>query len=562
MATKTGNFSGIINRVFTIFLLFTFLVTTGSFVLRRAITRKLDKLGEQLKTPSYRQGITALLVDLDVAENNFQKAAADGSPTDLAIYQRRLDTIFRGMNSIIDHYRQGGDSSLPESRRQLEQKLQQKLDLSRQLFGLRKNFDSLLRVTTFDRIHNRGDLQHVSSVQVSADTIVTTKKETAKSSLLRRLKDAFHTTQSVKVLTVRQRQREKAGLSNMEAKRLLAELGSQYGRMALSGQALVTANLNLLNELRQLTRQLQDIDQIAYEQSREATLKAYASATRDLNTFTGISLVAVLIFIVLLVIYVRRAGWAERRIRVENSRAVRLAGQKSEILAIMSHEIRNKLMAINGAVFTIKKTALSAQQEQKLGAITLASGLVLETINNVLDASKLEQGYAETRQSGPFKPGEAIAESIEAMRFMAENKNLQLELSWNKEADIIVEGDSFRLKQVLLNLLSNAIKYTDQGSVSVTAELVVTGPGYRLNVTVSDTGSGIPVSRQAQLFTPYYQAGGQKPGTGLGLYLCRELIHGQGGEISLESEVNQGTVISFWIPYKRSEIDPVMDYPG
>ncbi|WP_162996364.1 hypothetical protein [Mucilaginibacter celer] len=174
--------------------MFTFLVTTGSFVLRNAITHKLDKLGEQLKTPSYRQGITALLVDLDVAENNFQKAAADGSPADLAIYQRRLDTIFRGMNLIIDHYRQGGDSSLPESRRQLEQKLQQKLNLSRQLFGLRKNFDLLLRVTTFDRIHNRGDLQHTSSVLVSADTIVTTKKETVKNSLLRRLKDAFHTT--------------------------------------------------------------------------------------------------------------------------------------------------------------------------------------------------------------------------------------------------------------------------------------------------------------------------------------------------------------------------------
>lgn len=559
MTTKAGNFSGIINRVFIIFLLFTFLVTTGSFVLRRTITLKLDKLGLQLTTHSYRQGITALLVDLDVAENNFQKAAADGSPADLAIYQRRLDTIFRGMNLIIDHYRQGGDSSLPESRRQLEQKLQQKLDLSRQLFGLRKNFDSLLRVTTFDRLHNRGDLQHVSSVQVSADTIVTTKKETVKNSLLRRIKDAFHTTQSVKVLTVRQRQREKAGLSNMEAKRLLAELGSQYGRMALSGQALVTANLNLLNELRQLTRQLQDIDQIAYEQSREVTLKAYASATRDLNTFTGISLVAVLIFIVLLVIYVRRAGWAERRIRVENNRAVRLAGQKSEILAIMSHEIRNKLMAINGAVFTMKKTTLSAQQEQKLGAITLASGLVLETINNVLDTSKLEQGYAETRQSGPFKPGEAIAESIEAMRFMAENKDLQLELSWNEQVDNVVEGDSFRLKQVLLNLLSNAIKYTDQGKISVMAELVGTGPAYRLNVSVSDTGSGIPGNRQAQLFTPYYQAEGQKPGTGLGLYLCRQLVQGQGGGISLESEVNQGTVISFWIPYKRSEIAPVMD---
>jgi signal transduction histidine kinase len=225
----------------------------------------------------------------------------------------------------------------------------------------------------------------------------------------------------------------------------------------------------------------------------------------------------------------------------------------------MSHEIRNKLMAINGAVFTMKKTLLSAQQEQKLGAITLASGMVLETINNVLDAGKLEQGYAETRLSGPFKPGEAIAESIEAMRFMAENKNLQLKLSWNEHSDTIVEGDSFRLKQVLLNLLSNAIKYTDQGSVSVTAELVEYGPGYQLNVVVSDTGSGIPANRQAQLFTPYYQAGGQKPGTGLGLYLCHELIQGQSGEISLESEVNQGTVISFWIPYKISENLQVMD---
>jgi signal transduction histidine kinase len=552
MTTKAGNFSRIINRVFIIFLLFTFLVTTGSFVLRRAITVKLDKLSAQLKNPSYRQGISALLVDLDVAENSFQKAAADGSPADLAIYQRRLDTVFRGMNTIIDHYRQGGDTALPESRKQLEQKLQQKLDLSRQLFGLRKNFDSLLRVTTFDRIHNRTSLNSRASVLIKTDTIITTKKETTKNSLLRRLKDALHATQSVKVLTVRQQQREKAGLSDAAAKRLLAELGSQYGRMALSGEALVTANLNLLTELRQLTRQLQDIDQVAYDRSREATLKAYASTTRDLNTFAGIALVAVLVFIVLLVVYVRRAGWAERRIRVENGRAIRLAGQKSEILAIMSHEIRNKLMAINGAVFTLKKTPLSEQQEKKLGSINLASGLVLETINNVLDASKLEQGYADKRKSGPFKPAEAIRESIEAMRFMAENKNLQLESSLNQQAECMVEGDSFRLKQVLLNLLSNSIKYTETGGVFVKGELVPNQNGCILNVSVTDTGSGIAKNKQGQLFTPYYQADGQKPGTGLGLYLCRELIKRQGGRISLESDEGKGTAISFNIPYAQS----------
>lgn len=549
MTATTGNFSRIINRILIIFLLFTFLVTTGSFVLRHAITLKLNKLSLQLESPSYKESISALLVDLDVAENSFQKATADGSPADLAIYQRRLDTIFRGMNKIIDHYRQGGDTTLPESRRQLEQKLQQKLELSKQLFGLRKNFDSLLRVTTFDRIHNRINLARPTAVRVKTDTVISTKKETTKNNLLRRLKDALHATQSVKVLTVRQQQQEKAGLSDAAAKRLLAELGSQYGRMALSGQALVTANLNLLTELRQLTRQLQDIDQIAYERSREATLKAYASATRDLNAFTGIALVAVLVFIVLLVVYVRRAGWAEKRIRVENGRAIRLAGQKSEILAIMSHEIRNKLMAINGAVFTIKKTPLTEQQEQKLGAIMLASGLVLETINNVLDASKLEQGYAQDNKNDPFVPADALRNAVEAMRFMAEDKNLEIALLLNEDAEITVQGDSFRLKQVLLNLISNAIKYTEAGTISVKGNVTIIDSSCQLKVTVTDSGVGIPKNRQAQLFTPYYQAGGQKPGTGLGLYLCKELITRQNGKITLTSNEGQGTTVSFELVY-------------
>ncbi|AYL99132.1 sensor histidine kinase [Mucilaginibacter celer] len=549
MTTKADNFSHIVNRILIIFLLFTFLVTTGSFVLRHTITVKLDKLGAQLKSPSYKESISALLVDLDVAENSFQKATTDGNPSDLIIYQRRLDTIFHGMSAIIDHYRQGGDTTLPESRRQLEQKLQQKLELSTQLFGLRKHFDSLLRVTTFDRIHNRMRFMRPASVSIKTDTVVTTKKETTKNSLLRRLKDALHATHSVKVLTVRQQQKERAGLSDAAAKSLLAQLGSQYGRMALSGQALVSANLNLLTELRQLTGQLQDIDQIAYERSREATLQAYASATRDLNTFTGIALIAVLIFIVLLIAYVRRAGWAEKRIRIENGRAIRLAGQKSEILAIMSHEIRNKLMAINGAVSTIKKTPLTDQQEQKIGSITLASGLVLETINNVLDATKMERGYADDNKYEPFNPKNALRDAVEAMRFMAENKKLELKLQMNSDEGITVHGDSFRLKQVLLNLISNAIKYTQSGSILVNGKLIGYDWGYQLKVEVTDTGVGIPQSKQAQLFTPYYQAGGQKPGTGLGLYLCKQLITRQGGNISLESLEGKGTTVFFEIPY-------------
>lgn len=552
MTMRKGSFSSIINRLFVVFLLFTFLVTTGSFVLRYRISVKLDRLSRQLNSFSSQSGISALLVDLDVAENSFQKASAGGSQADLTAYQRRLDTIFRGMSGIIDYYQKGGDTSLSESRQQLGKGLQQKLELSRQLFDLRKNFDSLLRVTTFESIHRGVNLKPTPPLAlVHTDTLISTKKETSRNSLLRRLKEALHATQSVKVLTVRQK-KYGAGTEVSQAglKKLLAQVGAKYGRLAASGQALILSNLNLLTGLRQLIHQLQDIDHISYEQSREATLKAYASATHDLNTFTGVALAAVLVFIILLLVYVRRAGWAERRLLVENSRAIKLAGQKSEILAIMSHEIRNKLMAINGAVFTLKKTELSPKQEQKVSAINLASGLVLETVNNVLDASRLEQGYADTRRSEAFKPVEAIAEAVEAVRFMAENKGLTINLEQAGLVNATVIGDSFRLKQVLLNLLSNAIKYTQKGEVVVSATVVEKeGNGYRLDVKVNDSGTGIPKSLQSQLFTPYYQAAGDKPGTGLGLYLCRELIRKQGGEISLESDINKGTNIIFWIPY-------------
>jgi signal transduction histidine kinase len=553
MTKKSINFTGIINRVFIIFLLFTFLVATGSFILRYSINAKLDRLSRQLNLPTAQPGLSALVVDLDVAENAFQRASTDGNKKDLLSYQHQLDTIFHGITSVIEHYRNAADNSLPESRQELAKGLQKKLELSRQLFELRKNFDSLLRVTTFDGIHNRGKLVSTQPLlKDRRDTLVSTKKELSKNSLLHRLKEAFQATQSVKIMTIQQQRKNAALVANADARGLLAQISSEYGRLAVSGQALVQANLNLLTRLRQLINQLQDIDRVSYERSREAALRDYAATTRDLNTFSGVSLVAIIIFIPLLIIYIRRAGWAERRLRVASNRAIKLAGQKSELLAIMSHEIRNKLMAINGAVFTLKRTSISPEQEQKLSAINLASGLVLETINNVLDVSKLEQGYAEAKKIEPFHPGQALRDAVEAMRFTAENKGLEIRLNLAGVMEATVSGDSFRLKQILLNLLSNAIKYTEFGSVIVNGQLESLEEGYQLKVEVQDTGPGISVNSQNKLFTPYYQADGHQPGTGLGLYLCRKLINDQGGNISLESDSGKGCIIRFNIIYQSA----------
>lgn len=550
MTTNKAGFAGILNRLFIIVLLFTFVVTAGSFVLRHTISVKLDRLSSQLAARSSHTDVSALLIDLDLAENNFQKANANGTRADLALYQHRMDTIFAGLAKTIDHYRESGDTSLHQSRQELSKRLQEKLDLSRHLFDLRKNFDSLLRITTYERMHVKPVSDSKPPVEKPVtDTLVSTRMETSKNSLLKRLKEALHTTQSVKVMTIREKQALSKEISGADAKRRLSKLGSEYRKWSESGQSLVLANLNLLTELRQLISQLDDIDRIAYEKSRENILHEYASATRDLNTFTGIASVAVLLFITLLLVYIRRAGWAERRLRVESNRAIRLAGQKSEILAIMSHEIRNRLMAINGAVFMLKRTKLSPEQDQKINAINLSSDLVMETVNNVLDVSKLEQKQIIESRSEAFSPGKTIADAVEAMRFMAENKGISLLLEQDTPPEAEVSGDSFKLKQTLLNLISNSIKYTEVGQVLISSRLETEQTGYRLTVKVKDSGVGIPKNKQAQLFSPYYQAGGNKPGTGLGLYLCRQLIRSMGGDISLQSAEGAGCTVNFWLPF-------------
>jgi len=550
---QSESFTGIIRRLFIIFLLFTFIVTAGSFILRHTITAKLDQLSSHLRQPGQQPAISRLLVDLNLAENSFQQASSNGQVRDLNAYKQHLKTIFAQMTEIIQQYRADEKSNLPKSKQQIALALQQKLAVSQQLFDLQKRFTFLLNRTTLATISDDQSKKRI--VSSKTDTAISIYKEPTKRSLIKRLKDAVYNTSKVKVVTIRPGKGQVEAITRKTQQELLKQLGQQYNRLSESNQELILANLNLLTELRQVLLELQNIEQHAYEKSREEILAQYQSTSGDLNMYTAIASALVLLFTVLLIIYIRKASFAERRYIRENARAVRLAGQKSEILAIMSHEIRNKLMAINGAVFMLRRTQLQPEQEKKVSSINLSSSLLLETVNNVLDVSKLEQQPAELNIH-PFSPEEAISDSVEAMRFMAERKGIGLNLQSEGMTNQKVNGDALRLKQVLINLLSNAIKYTDEGHVDLSAELRHEKDNtILLSVTVKDTGSGIPKNKQADLFSPYYQAGGRKPGTGLGLYLCRQLITLQNGSINLESEEKQGCIVRFSIPYQAVNLD-------
>jgi signal transduction histidine kinase len=539
-----------LRNLFIVFLLFTFVLTAGSVILKYSIGRKLYKLSSGLKSSSPEPEISAILLELNSAENDFQQANLTGHADRLATYKNKLHTIFGRIDQLLHKYQADSARYFPGSEAQIAQSFAKKLAISQQVFDLKAHFDLLLKATT---VAKSSPVYKATTKTSKPDTTVSIRQEATKNGLLRRLKDAIANKSQVKVLVIREKQRRDSIRRAHTPASLLRDLKNQNEYILLSNEQLIAANLNLLSQLHQLLQQLKDIDQAAWEKARNEVLLQYQSTTRDMNNFIGVAIALILVFIILLIYFIRKAGQAEQNYLLENERAVALAGQKSEILATMSHEIRNPLTAITGAIYMLNKTTLLPDQERKVAAINLSSTMLMETVNNILDVSALEHQQGGVLLLASFMPFKVLQEATESMHFMAEKKGIQLIPQFAGDTEAVVTGDIFKLKQVMVNLLSNAIKYTDKGSVTITASLKRTDQqNALLEVSIKDTGVGIPKEQQAGLFTRYYQGGGGhlKPGTGLGLYLCRQLISLQGGAISVDSDTGKGCHISFTIPYK------------
>ena len=232
------------------------------------------------------------------------------------------------------------------------------------------------------------------------------------------------------------------------------------------------------------------------------------------------------------------------------TRAEHLAAAKSSFLANMSHELRTPLAAILGySEQGLRAEAQAGEMRRCLQTVVRNGRHLLEIVNDVLDASKIEAGQLRVQQQ-PVVPLPLVGESIELMRPRAQEKNLQLLLSahWPLPAEVLV--DPLRLKQVLLNLLSNAIKFTPHGFVAIRVRGDAAAGQW--SVEVEDTGIGMDAAQCERVFQRFEQADESTTrrfgGTGLGLYISRQLARQMGGDLTVSSTPGTGSRFLVTLP--------------
>lgn len=221
---------------------------------------------------------------------------------------------------------------------------------------------------------------------------------------------------------------------------------------------------------------------------------------------------------------------------------------KSEFLAVMSHEIRTPLNGIIGLADLLNSEDLPAESLRLSDLIRQSGQSLLSLVNDILDFSKIEAGKLEM-EVADFDPEAEFAGVVATFAPAAQSKNVHLETSF-QNLPATVSGDSLRLRQILANLLSNAIKFTPSGRVILSAKGSIEGSRVRLDVSVKDSGIGIPAEKISLLFNPFTQADSSTTrkfgGTGLGLAICSRLVAAMGGAISVESS-SEGSNFFFHI---------------
>ena len=317
-------------------------------------------------------------------------------------------------------------------------------------------------------------------------------------------------------------------------------------------------------------KHLSDVHQREKDNMQEAIEKAMEARKHLLWQMELLGIVA-FFAIVIMILFIWRDARKERiyreNLEAANEEIQRIMNQRERLLLTITHDIKAPAASISGFIDLMKAYVSNPQGIECLQNIKNSAAHLSHLVASLLDYHQLENGLMKVQPTS-FSPAQLVAESVEGMKLRAEEKGLEIsfeckmkgmgtsdssETSETSDSPMKKEffrADAFRIRQILDNLVSNAIKYTDQGSVTIQAQISKIMGKPILTLSVKDTGKGMTDEEKQkvfQAFTRLKSAHGIE-GTGLGLSITQELVSLLGGEIILHSTLGKGSTFIVTIP--------------
>ncbi|ERJ57261.1 ATP-binding response regulator [Sphingobacterium paucimobilis] len=526
----------------------------------------------QLQSPA----LYKLFSTFSEADNLFRLYTIHFDKNDFNGYRAKLDTIKMVVDSL---------AALPIEKNPIKNSAGNSVtdgNLALQYVALKKQVDDIVyyaqdslqvltdrsnpakqkpRITQSDSVISK-ILRDTLKVLQEQDTVVK-KKEALFNRIFKAKNDTLVNQKTNEVLNISQIDLVQRNIDQLIStneriyKNNLRDLRSVFEKLQQAEQELIISNYSLLNNLKVGIENLRQIELDGIRKAEERDFALYKENSTNFGNQLIIALSIMLLMIVFLIYYQYQVASYERKLLEEKDYASKIAEEKTNVLANISHEVRSPLVSLQGVVNLLKNNNDAKTIDKEIiQTIDNDINVINSTVNDILNLSKLEAGSLDIK-FGYISPHKLIEDSIALHQYQAETKKLELINANQIDPQLMIWGNSFRFKQVLSNLISNAIKYTQKGTITVKAEIKKIGDKKRVVIRVIDTGIGITENKKDQVFRKYYIADNKNKsgGFGLGLYISKILSEQIKGSISFVSETGKGTTFTFEIPIEKSHLE-------
>ena len=548
-------------------------ITIAGFFYNEFISRKnITFIDKQLKEVQSLENLTDdSRKELINAQDFFQKYVVSKDNQYLKAYFNSVDRLTKNLDSINNFKFQNPNlKSFSIARKNDSLKIENLKLLVDSTQEFSKNSDlkttvQLPQLKKFDTDFNfeKFDVQ----TKTFSDSI-------PKKGIFGRLKDAFAGKENVRkdstIVTIKSGKAAKSTKIKTELDSIITSANNHYLKEVQKIRVSVTKYkdkdkdnsgdfYHTFNSLLVYSNKLMNIYDEAIKGSKselEKEYKAQNSKNNRIREYLVLGLMVLMFIVSILIMYFTRIAFIyESKLKVANKQIGENLKFKNRILGMLSHELRSPLKIIGLFINRINKKTSDEDIKGYLKSISFTNNTLLMQANQILEYTKNQQ-VENKLIPVVFNLKSEIKSILTSIEPYIETRNNKFVIDDQIDPAIMVDSDDTKINQIFMNILGNANKFTENGQIKVFAATEIVDENTVTLVTkISDTGCGISQSDLEKIFEPYYQGvlseDIENLGAGLGLSLCKEIIGLYSGNISVSSELNKGTTVSFSINLKR-----------